>query len=160
MSAALYATIWASLWLFAFGEAGKTRQRNAPPTGWAWRIWVLGALLCVVHMMIALGVRHEWSHQSAVEETARQTAALFGVSWRGGVYLNYLFVTVWLAEAWWWGANAVGYARRPRWVTWLLRSFYFIIIFNAAVVFASPAGRVVGFPLVAALLWVWRPSVH
>ena len=35
-------------------------------------------------------------------ETARQTAAVYGVAWGGGVYVNYLFVGVWLAELLWW----------------------------------------------------------
>jgi hypothetical protein len=35
----------------------------------------------------------------AVLETARQTDAVYGVSWGGGVYVNYLFVAAWLTEA-------------------------------------------------------------
>jgi hypothetical protein len=39
------------------------------------------------------------------------------------------------------------------------RSFYFIILINATVVFAAPSHRIAGVILMALLLWIWRP-VH
>ena len=159
MNVALYATIWVALGLFVAGEAGKRALENGgPATGWPWQMWTLGAALCVLHMGIAFGVRHGWSHSAAVAETARQTAEVYGVAWGVGVYVNYLFASLWLAEAGWWRADPRAYLRRSRRITWLLRGFYFLILVNAALVFASPAGRVAGVPLVAALAWVWRPS--
>jgi len=159
VNVALFATIWAALCLFVAGETGKRAlERSGPANRWAWPAWTLGAALCVLHMGIALGVRHHWSHPAALAETARQTAEVYGVNWGGGVYVNYLFASLWLAEAGWWRADPRSYFRRPRWITWLLRGFYFVILFNAVLVFASPAGRVAGVPLVAALAWAWRPA--
>jgi hypothetical protein len=158
VTVALYTTIWLSLCLFVVGEAGKPRSRHAVTTSWPWRLWVLGALICIVHMAIALDVRHGWSHRSAVEETARQTAAVYGIEWGGGVYVNYLFVIVWLAESWWWRRDPEGYACQPTALTWTLRAFYLIVIVNAAIVFASPARRIAGAVLVMFLIWVWRPK--
>lgn len=159
MNVALYATIWAALWLFVTGEAGKrSLEREGPATGRAWQAWTLGAVLCLLHMGIAFGARHAWSHSAAVVETARQTAAVYGLAWDGGVYVNYLFASVWLAEASWWRARPDAYLRRPRWMTWLFRGFAGLVLVNAALVFASPAGRVAGAALVAVLGWVWRPA--
>lgn len=159
MNVALFATIWLALALFVAGEAGKrTPARGAPAPRWAWGAWTLGAALCGLHMLIAFGSRHGWSHADAVAETARRTAEVLGTAWGGGVYVNYLFTAIWLAEASWWRAAPAAYARRPRWLTGCLRAFYLLILVNAAVVFASPAGRVAGVPLVTALLWTWRPA--
>lgn len=159
MNVALYATIWTALGLFVAAEAGKRAlERGGPANEWSWRAWTLGAALCVLHMGIAFGARHGWSHSAAVAETARQTAEVYGVAWEGGIYVNYLFASLWLAEAWWWRADPDGYSSRSRWLTWLLRGFYFLILVNATFVFASPAGRVAGVPLLATLAWAWRPS--
>jgi hypothetical protein len=109
-------------------------------------------------MAIALDVRHGWSHQSALEATARQTAAVYGIEWGGGVYVNYLFVIIWLAEAWWWRMDPKSYARKSPVLAWTLRAFYFIVIVNAAIVFAGPARRIAGAILVTCLIWAWRPA--
>ena len=154
MNVALYATIWGALALFVAGETGKRR----PTSTWAWRAWTLGLLACIAHVLLAFAVRHGWSQDAAVAETAARTAEILGVSWGGGVYVNYVFVALWLSESCWWRAAPLSYARRPRWIDWTLRGFYALIIVNAAVVFASPAGRAAGVPLVAALLWAWRPE--
>ncbi|HEX2457325.1 MAG TPA: hypothetical protein VHI99_26740, partial [Vicinamibacterales bacterium] len=89
--------------------------------------------------------------------TAEQTAAVYGIRWGGGVYVNYVFLAVWLAEAAWWRTNAAGYLSRPMLVTSVLRTFYLIVLVNAAVVFAAPSRRVAGVILISVLLWIWRP---
>ena len=157
MDLALYSTIWVALALFVVAEGGKRRllETGAVP-GWAWPVWLTGAVMCTVHIVLAFAGRHAWSHGAAMRETARQTAAVYGINWGGGVYVNYLFLAAWLAEAWWWRMYPCQYFGRRAAITWSLRAFYFLIIMNAAVVFASVPGRVIGLVLVGALLWVWR----
>ena len=87
-----------------------------------------------------------------------RTEKLFGIHWSGGIWVNYLFAAVWLAEALWWRLDPASYARRPRALVLLVRGFLFIVIVNAALVFASATGRIAGAPLVAALAWTWRPA--
>ena len=159
MDAALYSTIWVALGLFVVAELGKQQfsRRGAVPD-WAWLASLSGASLCALHIVLAFASRHGWSHEVAVRETARQTAAVYGINWGGGVYVNYLFVAAWLTEAWWWRAYPAHYFNRRRPITWALRAFYLLIVVNAAVVFASVPGRTVGVVLVGVLLWAWRPG--
>jgi hypothetical protein len=154
----LFSTIWIAMALFAAAEEGK--RRTASASGWAWRAWTLGAAALVAHMLLAMGVRYDWSHDAAVRETARQTARVFGLGWGGGVYVNYCFAAVWIAEAWWWRARPREYFGRDPRIGRALRLFYFVIIVNAAVVFARPAGRIAGIVLVLALVWAWRPAAR
>jgi len=149
---ALYGTIWIALAAFVAGEAGKQRH---PIPRWAWSISLAGMFLCVAHIVIALGHHHHWSHDAAVAETARQTAAVYGVTWGGGVYVNYVFVAVWLTELWRWRMRPAEYFARSATVLWGLRAFFFIIIVNAAVVFASPRTRIAGVVLTVILLLIW-----
>jgi hypothetical protein len=152
MSIALYATAWIAVTLFVAGEAGRLRR---PVPDWAWRASLTGAILCAVHMVIAMGHHHHWSHSAAVGATAQQTASVYGLAWGGGLYVNYFFVAVWLAYLWrWWTPPAGAAAQRPV-VLWGLRAFFFTIIFNATVVFAVSRMRAAGIILSLALAFVW-----
>ena len=46
-------------------------------------------------------------------------------------------------------------ARRSRALVWTLRAFYFVVIVNAAVIFAVPGRRWMGIGVVAALILAW-----
>jgi len=155
MTVALYATVWLALILFVVGELGKRAWSHGRAGRLASTLWLGGALLCAIHIVVAFAGPHRWSHDAAIRETARQTEAVYGIDFGGGIYLNYLFVVVWTIEAWWWRTRPAQYLDRPRAVAWALRAFYFVVIANAAIVFATPIGRFMGVPLVALLLWTW-----
>jgi hypothetical protein len=111
-------------------------------------IWSLGFLTLVIHILIAFGVAHGWSHAAAVEHI-RQVGG-FG----GGIVVNYLFAAVWLADLVWWWVNPTNHASRPKWVGWVVHGFLAFVVVNATVVFGSPimrSGYVFG--LVLTLLW-------
>jgi hypothetical protein len=150
VTAALYATIWISLALFALAVTPPRRDPGGP-LGWRWYAYAFGAALCVVHILLAMGVHHGWSHEAAVRETAARSAEVYGFGWRGAIYVNYVFILAWIGEAAWWRADPVSYAARSALGAWALRLFYFVVVFNAAIVFASPAGRIAGATLLA---WV------
>ena len=153
--AALYGTIWVSLLLFAAGESGRSlTPRGAAPPRWAWWTFAGGLALSVAHTLLAFGTVHQWSHADAVRSTAIQTAAIYGVAFGAGVYVNYVFLAAWLADAWWWRSSPPGHVR-PAAAVWALRAFYMVIIFNAAVVFAGGLRRVVGLALVSWLARLW-----
>ena len=152
----MLATIWLSLAGFVAGEAGKSRhRRTGVEPRWAWAVSCAGLVACVMHILIAMAHRHHWSHDAAVLETARQTAAVYGLAWGGGVYVNYLFVGVWLAQLAWWRIAPRHLNQRPTWVVWVERVFYLVIIVNAAVIFAEPDRRLAGAAVTAALIAAW-----
>ena len=149
-------TIWVALAGFVAGEAGKTRLfRTGMAPRWAWPVWCVGLVACVAHILLAMAYRHGWSHQAAVLETARQTAAIYGLAWGGGVYVNYLFVGVWLSEITWWRLDPSRYARQPLWLRRSVRAFYFVIVCNAAVIFVTPDRRLAGIAMTMALVAAW-----
>lgn len=150
MNALLYSTVWLSLIAFAAGELAKARRYAG-----AWSISATGAILLAVHIVLAMAVRHGWSMTSALETTARQTSDILGVSWGGGVYVNYLFAAVWIAELFVWRQWPEGYAARPGRIRWPLRAFYFVIIVSAAVIFATGWRRWMGAAIVAVLVSSW-----
>ena len=152
MTIALYATIWIALGAFVAGEVGKVCR---PVAAWAWPVSFAGAMLCAVHIVIAFGHHHHWSHRAAIEETARQTASVYGLAWGGGVYVNYVFVAAWLADLWWWRVRPKEYFARLTAVVWATRAFFFTIVFNAAVVFATTRMRIAGAVMVIALMLAW-----
>ena len=154
MITALYVTIWGALALFTAGEWGRALVRpGSPPPSWAWWAFTSGLVLAIVHTLIAFDIVHNWAHIDAVRSTALQTDAMYGIAAGWGVYVNYAFFAVWLADAWWWRTAPA--QRRPASVTWTLRAFYIIVILNAAVVFAAGARRLLGVVLVSWLTRVW-----
>jgi hypothetical protein len=155
MNALLYWMVWLSLIAFAAGELAKSRRYAG-----AWSISATGAILLAAHIVLAMAVRHGWSHASALEATAQQTSDMFGISWGGGVYVNYVFAVVWIAELFVWRQWPEGYASRPGWIRWSLRAFYFVIIVSAAFIFATGWRRGIGAVVLALLAtsWIRRPD--
>ena len=62
------------------------------------RASLAGLAVYLIHVACAFEFFYEWSHATAYSETARQTQALFGVKWGGGLYLNYVFTVLWTGE--------------------------------------------------------------
>jgi hypothetical protein len=141
---AVFASIAIGVVCWALGEARQSR-------GW----WTAGAVLTLIHSIAAFGWFYGWSHDTAQQLTARQTAALTGVTFAGGIYINYLFLLVWLADAGWWWASPRSYVRRPRLLSASIRGFIFFIIINGAVVFADGGARVVGIASTSLVLVAW-----
>lgn len=134
----VFGSIAAAVIGWALGEAFRSRAA-----------WTAGALLMVVHSLAAFAFFYDWSHDTARRITRQQTAALTGIDFAGGIYINYLFVAVWLADATWWCVSPADYARRPRWLTWMIRGFICFIIVNGAIVFADGWARILGVIAVA-----------
>lgn len=157
---ALQATIWGAMLCFAVGESGRafTRPREATPP-WAWWIFSFGLVLALVHTVLAFDVVHHWSHADAIRNTADQTEAVFGVPVGRGIYGNYLFFAVWLADAVWWRMAPAGYERPPV-VTWTMRAFYMLVIVNGVVIFVDGARRIAGLALVTWLARIWSPGAR
>jgi hypothetical protein len=118
-------------------------------------LWTGAAALCLLHSGLAFHVQHGWSHDAAVRQTAAQTAAVTGIDWGGGVFVNYAFLGLWAADvAWLWAAPA-SYLRRPPVVNGLVSAFFLFIIVNGAVVFAGGPARIVGIAATATVIRAW-----
>lgn len=139
----IYATIWIALALLVAAEIGRgPLARDGHPARWARPAWLAGGALAIVHALLALAVRYGWDHALAVRETARQGAALYGFAWSGSIYVNYVFLALWITIAW-------------RWRNWVWRVFVLVMVVNGAVLFARPGARPFGAVLVGLLVWAW-----
>ena len=156
MTVALYASIWLALVALLLGELGRRRNRQTGvTTRWAIVASAIGVVFTAAHILLALGVVYDWDHARAATVTAERAAIVYGVAWPLSLYVNYVFLTWWLADTiWWWRATPSFLTRSPLLeCAWRLTAFTMVV--NGAIIFASPAGRVAGVPLTAALLFVW-----
>jgi hypothetical protein len=111
-------------------------------------------VFCLLHIAIAFNDRHVWSHRRAYEHV--ESTSGFGP----GIYVNYLFATLWLVDVLWAWVALEHYLRRPRWLSWSLLVFMAFIVFNAAVVFGMGDRRIVSgvlFLLPFYAIWATRP---
>ena len=118
-------------------------------------LWAAGATLAAIHSAAAFDVFYNWSHATARELTMRQTAALTGVNFAGGIYVNYVFLGVWIADAAWRLVAPKSYETRPRPLTLATHGFIFFIIVNGAVIFADGWARVVGAAATSLVIFQW-----
>jgi hypothetical protein len=153
------AAIWTALLLFAAGDSGRAfARRGETPPPWAWWLFITGWVVGIIHMLLAYHLIHGWSHADALHDTRRLTQQMFDVDFPQALYANFVFYAVWLGDAWWWKAAPAGYVR-PMAATWILRGFYMLIIFNAAVVFAAGWRRILGLLLVSWLARAWSRGI-
>jgi hypothetical protein len=158
MNTALVVTIWLALVAFAAAEAGRRPAFSGrAPARWLDAVSLAGVALLIVHIALAYAARHGWSHDAAVRATAAQTAAVYGLDWGGGIYVNYLFALIWALDAWQWSVSSAAAAARPAAIRWALRAFCGVIIVNGAVIFVPGPRRFLGIAVVLAIIWIWRP---
>ena len=149
-------TIWLALILYVITECGKTiRPVSSRPSTWLRAVWSLACASYLAHVITAFDLYHGWSHAAAYAHTAKQTHALLGLVWGGGIWLNYAFTILWISEvAWWWMAPA-SYMRRQRGLEYTVRGVFLFMIINGAVVFVDGPMRWVGVVMAAWLIRVW-----
>ncbi len=151
---------WVAFVLWVTGEVVLAgRGGGGPSMRWRRRVWALGAAALLLHVAMAFGRAHGWSHSVAVEATARQLQERMGISWGGGVFINYLLLA-------WWSWDAVAAWLCPnRWnmpgpVRSLRRAVFWFLWFNGAVVFAAGSRQAIAAVLCLGVLVRWRMSGH
>jgi hypothetical protein len=113
--------------------------------GFAWRwTWTTGLAAYLLHVAAAFSLHHHWSHDAALRDTARQTNAMFGVDSGFGLYFNYAFTAIWLADVAWMWLRPDSYRKRASWLAVSIHAFMAFMFFNATVVFASGWTRWLG----------------
>lgn len=115
--------------------------------------WTAGCILYLAHVVCAFHFYHHWSHAAAWQHTAERTSELSGWKWGGGIYFNYAFTLVWLADTlrWW----LVGGRPMPRWLAVVTQAFLWFMVFNATVVFGHGAIRWFGLAGCGLLVALW-----
>ena len=104
-------------------------------------VWGAGCDFNSLHILVAFHFTHGWSHAAAVEHVARQSEVVIGTPFGAGIWFNYAFTALWIIDASWLWWNPESYAKRAKWITWVIHGFLFFIVVNAAVVFAPDAVR-------------------
>lgn len=116
-------------------------------------LWTAAYILFLAHVICAFQFYHEWSHVVAYEHTARRTSVAVGIDWGGGLYLNYLFIGVWMWDvtAWWLVGDAYIDLRLFYWTVQAIAAF---MIVNATIVFGPPFWKWVALAVTAGLLLI------
>ena len=146
-------TIWAATFAWLVGEWRRTAPGAPPTRGRA--SWTVGALCALVHAALAFHVHYGWSHAVALADTAARTAEVMGGSSGGGLFVNYVFLGLWAADALWWRLSPRSFAARPRWADGAIRAFLWFLFLNGAFVFARSPQRWVGLLAVVAVPAAW-----
>jgi hypothetical protein len=120
-------------------------------------IWTVGAGLTIAHAVAVFHYVHHWSQEAAIAHTARQTAALTGLNWGGGLYVNYAFLALWVCDAVLWWKDRSSYERRSIAARDALLAVFVFMFVNGGIVFAHGPARAVGLfavgVVVCARLW-------
>lgn len=138
----------------AVWAASEVLMRRGSPLAerWARALWTAAFALVLVHVVLAFHLIYAWDHEAAVVATVRQTADRIGSGWRAGIYVNYVFLALWLADVCWWWLAPASRASRSRGLEAMRFAVFVFMFFNAAVVFASPEGRIVGLAAMTVVL--------
>lgn len=107
--------------------------------------WACG--LALLHIAVAFHVGHGWSHEAAY----RHVEEVSGLG--AGLYVNYFFIVLWVADAAWAWVDLDGYMNRSRWLSWGILVFMAFIVFNAAIVFGSGVRQIISSVLFAIPLY-------
>lgn len=151
------ATIWTTIVAYAVGSILFARSQGRMRWESAVRVtWTIAVLFLIAHFICAYQFFHHWSQASALRDTARQTEEVIGLNWSGGLFINYAFLILWIADvAWWWLDGLTSYRARPWQVIAAWHGFIIFILFNAMIVFKQGAVRWVGLVICVVLLLSW-----
>ncbi|MEX0700489.1 MAG: hypothetical protein WD069_00185 [Planctomycetales bacterium] len=134
-------------------QRGDRRQRAA-----RW-LWTIGCGAYLLHVLAAFHFVHDWSHAAAYAHTARQTAAVIGWEWGGGLWANYALTAVWAADvAVWWGRGRAPTPAARAW-GWFVHAFLAFMVLNATVVFGPWWWKPLAAGYAALLAAAWRQGV-
>ena len=128
---------------------GSLAMRGAPQQrrcwwDWSGYLWTAGCLAYLLHVICAFAFYHHWSHTDAYETTAKRTAETVGLHSGMGLYANYVFTLVWVADVCWWWLRNEQYALRSKVIAGAIQGFLGFMAFNATVVFATGFSRWLG----------------
>jgi hypothetical protein len=139
-AAAVYGTAWLAL---ACWVASNWSSSGA----WARLLWTGGCLANLGHILLAFHVIHGWDEDQVYAAISRQTFEVSGVETGIGLYVNYAFTALWLADTAVWWLLPLFHERRPRWLAGVYQFIFLFMFFNATVIFGRNAVRLLGVAL-------------
>ena len=119
--------------------------------------WTIGCVIFVIHVAAAFHFEHGWDHASAFEHTAKRTNEMTGWNSGVGLYINELFLCLWVADTvWWW--RDLAWPLTHRRVYWFIQSIFAFLMFQATIVFGpffwKPFGTLI--LIILAFQWITR----
>ena len=148
-------TIYASLLCYVLAAGcWVSKHRGQSYRG----IWTAGCLLMWAHAISAFHFYHNWSHQHAVELTAKETELIIGVAMGEGIWFSYGLLVLWLIDVvWCWVKREPTIAQA--WFTAMVHAYAFFILFNGTVIFEEGTvrlGGVIGTIWLVRMAWRFR----
>jgi hypothetical protein len=137
----------------SWAAAEWLRWRHPSRGAMARALWTAGAGLTILHAVAVFHYIHHWSHDEAFAHTARQAAALTGLHWGGGLYVNYAFIALWAGDAVLWWRNRSFYESRSTASRDTLLAVFAFMFINGGIVFAHGPARVIGLIAVGIVTW-------
>lgn len=123
-------------------------------------LWTLGCLICVAHVALSFHLVHDWSLSSAYEHVLKRTQETTGIASGFGLYVNFAFVLLWLADTilWWrnlnWTEQRIPY--------WIVQGVFAFLTIQATAVFGPsfwiPITAAVALTLIGLSIFARRTS--
>ncbi len=130
-------------------------RRDEPAQRVARWLWTVGGLILLLHVAAALHFQHGWSHAAAYEHVRQRT--LHDTGWDSGIglYINYVFGVLWLADTiFWWRRLDWSEQRSSYWAVQILFAF---LTSQATAVFGPPFWMPIWTVVVLLLIVIgWR----
>jgi len=125
---------------------GRPMQRQAR---W-W--WTVGCGIFLVHVIAAFHFEHHWNHTSAFDYTAKRTAEMTGWNSGVGLYVNEVFLALWVADTaiWWLNPNWP----QNRFAYWTVQGIFAFLMFQATAVFGPIFWKPVAAIAIVCLIWL------
>jgi hypothetical protein len=149
-------TIWITIVAYTAGSVMFALRRGSRSDSAVRLAWTIACVSLAAHFIAAFQFYHGWSHYAAYRDTARQTQEMIGVSWGGGLFINYGLLALWITDVGaWWFRGLDSYRRRSRTLIIAWHAFLIFIILNATVVFGHGAARGIGVVVCLILAGAW-----
>ena len=144
-TAGLFVACYVGRLLMDSAGSQKSSSRHA-----ARLVWSLGCLIFWLHVLSAFQFLHGWSLAAAYEHVRQRT--LLETGWNSGIglYFNFLFGLLWLADVllWWswnnWPANRIAF--------WCIQSVFAFMMIQATVFFGPDYWKAVFVAVLVLLL--------
>ena len=118
-------------------------------------LWITGCIAYLIHVLLAFHAFHGWSHDAAVQFTADETERVVGVHRGEGVWVNYVFAFIWVADCIRLARSHLRKTTTLKQIDAFVDVFFALMMFSATVIFGPHYYRVLAVPIIAFWLWLW-----